>query len=181
MLALGAAAFSADHSRSVRARSLSALSQWPSLPLYPACAPEHVNFSSPKRTESGRIVRVALSSPSISCGGRARSWRAPWCCAARRKRTVADMPKGVTWFPGGLVPSTSGEVKSQPCAIGLKIMRICARLQESAFIPHFQQTKAFSTFTLHAFSVQYSLQFCKKNTIKNKKLIAFLVKHNLQQ
>ncbi len=89
--------------------------------------PEHVKASSPKRTESGRIAGVTFSSQSISRRGWARSWRPLWCCVGRVQRAVADMPKGVTLFPGGLVPSTS--VKSQPCPPSLSMIATCDHLE----------------------------------------------------
>lgn len=88
--------------------------------LYPACMAERVASSSPTRAGSGRMAGVALSSPSMSrgrtalvplkcspgasvpfCSLRSVPCRAAPRYAGRAERTVADMPKGVTWLPRG--------------------------------------------------------------------------------
>lgn len=58
-----------------------------------------------------------------------RAWRPLLWRVGRIRRTVVDMPRGVTLLPGGLVPSTSGKDKSQPCAPTLSITGICAHLE----------------------------------------------------
>lgn len=103
MLTLGAAAFTADHGGSVRARSLSALSQWPSLL---SRQPARLSmWISPRRNARSRggLSELRWVRPAF----RVADWRDPDALRgavlrARRKRIVADMPKGSDVVPRGL-------------------------------------------------------------------------------
>lgn len=164
MLALGAAAFTADHRRSVRPRSLSLhfLNDLPSsLPSLCAWACEFLLAETHGVGEDCQSCDE-FAQHFVSRTGAILTCSAVLYCA--QEAHSGWYAKGVTWFPGGLVPSTSSEGKSQLCA--LKMMGIwisCpirrGTLQGSAFIPHFQGTRASTTCTLHAFSVKYSLEF----------------------
>lgn len=175
MLTLGAAAFTADHGGSVRARSLSALSQWPSLL---SRQPARLSmWISPRRNARSRggLSELRWVRPAF----RVADWRDPDALRgavlhARRKRIVADMPKGSDVVPRGLSsppqpvrisPNSVHRVKMMGIWISCSIMR--GALQGSAFIPHFQGTRSSIPCTRHAFSVKYSLDLFNQTFLCN--------------
>lgn len=96
MLALGAVAFTADHSRSVRARSLSALSQWPSLlSSQPVCLSMWISPRRSARSRGGlselRWVRPAFRvadgrDPDVLRGAVLRAGSGHWLICQREWR-----------------------------------------------------------------------------------------------